>query len=81
MLFQATFCYLSSRGGFNSVADGGTTPASEILPSTVFMAFALLSMVRFPLAFFPFIIMQWINLKVSFKRVQAYLTCHEYAPL
>jgi ABC-type multidrug transport system fused ATPase/permease subunit len=44
-----------------------------IRPANVFTAFAILSLLRFPLAFAPFILIQWSNLRVSLRRIQGSL--------
>ena len=46
---------------------------ANITPANVFTAFAVLSLLRFPLAFAPFILIQWSNLRVSLKRIQGSL--------
>merc|ERR1719324_963609 len=51
-----------------------------ITPANVFTAFAVLSLLRFPLAFAPFILIQWSNLRVSLKRIQGYLEADERQP-
>merc|ERR1719238_1629840 len=51
--------------------------STNITPAGVFTAFAVLSLLRFPLIFAPFILIQWTNLRVSLKRIQGFLEADE----
>jgi ABC-type multidrug transport system fused ATPase/permease subunit len=51
--------------------------AESINPAGIFTAFAVLSLLRFPLAFAPFILIQWTNVRVSLKRIQGFLEADE----
>merc|ERR1719331_1113886 len=45
----------------------------ELKPYIVLPALSLLTMLRFPLAFFPMLMIQLINMKVSFNRIKTFL--------
>jgi hypothetical protein len=60
---------------FVTVAVFGTYAAAgyELSASVIMPALSLLSMLRFPLAFLPMMILNLINMKVSFGRIKTFL--------